>query len=153
SRRRKSRTQLRTLEIAVLTLLAVTSLAAEAPELQQLRTQLKAAQDANDKSAIIELSRRIVDIAPNDAVTWDNLAQTQLETEALDGLERTLGACQKVFPRPPAAIEDFWASLCFKRKDYQCAERHWLAFIATKPPAADAAEAYDNLADVCAAQA
>ena len=145
---------MRTLAIAVLTLLAVTSLAAvEAPELQQLRTQLKAAQDANDKPAIIELSRRIVDIAPNDAAAWDKLAQTQLETEDLDGLERTLEACQKVFHRPPAAIEDFWASLCFKRKDYQCAERHWLAFIATKPPAADAAEAYDNLADVCAAQA
>ena len=57
--------QLRTLGIAVLTLLVGTALrAAEAPELQQLRIQLKTAQDANDKPAIIELSRRIVAIAP-----------------------------------------------------------------------------------------
>jgi hypothetical protein len=146
--------QLRTLGIAVLTLLAGTALgAAEAPELQQLRTQLKTAQDANDKPAIIELSRRIVAIAPNDSNTWDTLAQTQLENEDLDGLERTLGAWEKSFRRPPAAIDDFHASLCFKRKDYRCAEQHWLAFIATKPSAADVATDYDNLAELCAAQA
>jgi tetratricopeptide (TPR) repeat protein len=42
--------------------------------------------------------------------------------------------------------------LCFKRKDYQCAEQHWLAFIATKPPRADMATDYDNLAELCAEQ-
>src|SRR5215472_8431120 len=135
-------------------LLAGTALAAaEPPELQQLRTQLKTAQDADDKPAIIELSRRIVAIASNDSETWDTLAQTQLETDDLDGLERTLDAWQKTTPRPPAAIEDFRAGLCFKRKDYQCAEKHWLAFIATKPKPTAAAEAYDNLADVSAEQA
>jgi len=118
-----------------------------------LRGQLKKAQDAEDKPAIIELSRRIVEIAPKDSETWDTLAQTQLESEELDGLERTLDAWQKAFPRAPAAIEDFRAGLCFKRKDYQCAEQHWLAFIATKPPRADAATDYDNLAEASAAQA
>jgi tetratricopeptide (TPR) repeat protein len=145
---------LRKLRIAVLTLLAGTALgAAEAPELQQLRTQLKTAQDANDRPAIIELSRRIVAIVPNDSNTWDTLAQAQLENEDLDGLERTLDAWEKSFRRPPAALQDFRASLCFKRKDYQCAERHWLSFIAMKPPAADVATDYDNLAELCAAQA
>ena len=145
---------MRTLGIAVLTLLAGTGLrAAEAPELQQLRTQLKTAQDANDKPAIIELSRRIVAIAPNDSKTWDMLAQTQLENEDLGGLEQTLDAWEKSFRRPPAAIDDFRASLCFERKDYRCAEQHWLAFIATKPPNADVATDYDNLAELCAAQA
>ena len=118
-----------------------------------MRGQLKKAQDAEDKPAIIELSRRIVEIAPKDSETWDTLAQTQLESEELDGLERTLDAWQKAFPRAPAAIEDFRAGLCFKRKDYQCAEQHWLAFIATKPPRADAATDYDNLAEASAAQA
>jgi len=127
--------------------------AAEAPGLQQLRTQLKTAQEANDKPAIIELSRRIVAIAPNDSDTWDTLAQTQLETDDLDGLGRTLDAWRKAFQRPPAAIGDFRAGLCFKRGDYQCAEQHWLAFIATKPSAADVATNYDNLAELCAAQA
>jgi tetratricopeptide (TPR) repeat protein len=146
--------QLRTLGIAVLILLVGTVLrATEAPELQQLRIQLKTAQDADDKPAIIELSQRIVGIAPNDSNTWETLAQTQLDNEDLDGLERTLDAWQKSFRRPPAAIDDFRASLCFEHKDYQCAEQHWLAFIATKPSAADVATDYDNLAELCAAQA
>lgn len=145
---------LRTLAIAVLILLTGNAFSArEAPELQQLQDQLKKAQDAEDKPAIIELSQRIVAIAPNDSNTWDTLAQTQLESEELDDLERTLDAWQKALKRPSAAIEDFRAGLCFKRKDYQCAEQHWLAFIATKPPRADVATDYDNLAELCAAQA
>jgi tetratricopeptide (TPR) repeat protein len=145
---------LRTLAIAVLILLTGSAFAAsEAPELQQLRDQLKKAQDAEDKPAIIELSRRIVSIAPNDSQTWDTLAQTQLDTEEFDGLERTVDAWQKAFKKPPAAIEDFRAGLCFKRKDYQCAEKHWLAFIATKPPRGDIATDYDNLAELAATQA
>src|SRR5215470_17717120 len=144
---------LRTFAIAVLILLTGSAFAAkEAPELQKLRDQLKKAQDAEDKPAIIELSHRIVAIAPNDSNTWDTLAQTQLESEELDGLERTLDAWQKAVKKPPAAIEDFRAGLCFKRKDYQCAEKHWLAFLATKPPRADVATDYDNLAELSAAQ-
>lgn len=144
---------LRTFPIAVLILLAGSAFAAtEAPQLQHLRDQLKKAQDAQDKPAIIELSQRIVAIAPNDSSTWDTLAQTQLETEELDGLERTLDAWQKAFKKRAAAMDDFRAELCFKRKDYQCAQEHWLAFIATKPPRADIATSYDNLAELCAAQ-
>ena len=144
---------LRPFAIAVLILLTGSAFAAkEAPELQQLRDQLKKAQEAEDKPAIIELSQRIVAIAPNDSNTWDTLAQTQLDSEELDGLERTLDAWQKAVKKPPAGIEDFRAGLCFKRKDYQCAEKHWLAFIATKPPRADLATDYDNLAELSAAQ-
>jgi cytochrome c-type biogenesis protein CcmH/NrfG len=73
----KIATHLRTFAIAVLILLAGSAFAAaEAPELQQLRDELKKAQDAEDEPAIIELSRRIVAIAPNDPGTWDTLAQT-----------------------------------------------------------------------------
>ena len=69
--------RLRAFAIAVL-LLASTgfALGTEAPDVRQLQDQLKKAQDAEDKPAIIELSRRIVAIAPNDAETWDTLAQT-----------------------------------------------------------------------------
>src|SRR5207245_2110938 len=92
--------QLRTLGIAVLTLLAgIVFAAAESSQLQQLRSQLKTAQDATDRPAIVELSRRIVAIAPNDSDTWDTLAQTQLEIEDLNGLERTLDGWQKAFRR------------------------------------------------------
>ena len=144
---------LRTLATAVLILLTGSAFAAtDAPNIQQLRDQLKKAQEAEDKPAIVELSQRIVAIAPNDSSTWDTLAQTQRETDELDGLERTLEAWQKASRKPPAAIEDFRAGLCFKRKDYPCAEKHWLAFIATKPPRADAATTYDNLAEISAEQ-
>jgi tetratricopeptide (TPR) repeat protein len=145
---------LRTFATPVLILLTVSVFAAaEIPQLQQLRDQLKKAQNAEDKPAIIELSRRIVAIAPKDSGTWNTLAQTQFETEGLDDLERTLDAWQKVTKRPTAAVEDFRAELCFKRKDYQCAEQHWLAYIATKPPRSDMATGYDNLAEVCVEQA
>jgi hypothetical protein len=121
-------------------------------QLSQLRAQLKAANDAPDKPAVIELSRRILAITPNDSDVWETLAQTQLETEDFDRLQQTLDAWQKAVRHPPAAIQDFQGTLCFKRKDYLCAEQHWLAYIATKPPASDAAEEYDSLADLCAAQ-
>jgi tetratricopeptide (TPR) repeat protein len=146
-------TKLRAPVIAIVALLCgAPTTQAEKPELQRLRLQLKTAQDASDKPAIIELGRRIVAIAPNDSDTWDALAQTQLEIEDLNGLEQTLDGWQKAFRRLPAAIEDFRAGLCFKREDYQCAEQHWRAFIATKPPSADVSTAYDSLAELCAVQ-
>jgi len=117
-----------------------------------LRTQLQAAEDASDKPAIIELSRRILAISPNDSHVWETLAQTELETEDLDRLERTLDSWQKAVRHSPAAIEDFRGDLSFRRKDYQNAERHWLAFLASKPRPADAATEYDNLANLCATQ-
>src|SRR4029453_12649384 len=95
----------------------------------------------------------IVARTQNDSNRWDTLAQTQLESEELDGLERTLDEWQKASRRPPAAIEDFRAELCFKGKDYQCEEQHWLKFIATNPPRADVATDYDNLAELCAEEA
>ena len=121
-------------------------------EVSQLRTQLEASKDSADKPAIIELSRRILAITPNDSDVWETLAQTELETEDWDRLEQTLDAWQKAIRHPTAVIEDFRGALCFRRKDYQNAERHWLAFLASKPRPADAATEYDNLANLCAAQ-
>jgi tetratricopeptide (TPR) repeat protein len=121
-------------------------------EVSQLRSQLEAAKDAADKPAIIELSRRILAITPNDSDVWETLAQTELETEDLDRLEQTLDAWQKAIRHPTAAIEDFRGTLCFRRRDYQNAERHWLAFLASKPRPADAATEYDDLANLCAVQ-
>ena len=109
-----------------------------------MRTELQAAEDAADKPAIIELTRRILAITPSDSNVWDTLAQTELETEDLDRLEQTLDAWQKAVRNPPAAIEDFRGDLAIRRKDYQNAERHWLAFLASKPLPADAATEYDT---------
>ena len=44
-------------------------------DVSQLRKQLVVAEEADDKAAIIELSRRIVAIAPNDTAIWEKLAQ------------------------------------------------------------------------------
>jgi tetratricopeptide (TPR) repeat protein len=126
-------------------------LCAASGDVSQLHAQLSKAEEAEDKAAIIELSRRIVAIAPNDSDAWETLAQTQLEIEDLDRLAQTLDAWQKV-RRPPAAIEDFRGDLCLKGKDYHNAERHWLAFLATKPPASEAATEYDKVADLCVTQ-
>ena len=81
------------------------------------------------------------------------LLRTQFEAEDFDGAAKSLDAWQRAVKRPPAAIEDFRGDVFALRKDYQNAERHWLAFLAKKPSAADAASMYDKLADSCADQA
>jgi tetratricopeptide (TPR) repeat protein len=138
--------------VGFLVLCATSSLRAASSDLSRLHTELSKAEEAGDKAAIIELSRRIVAIAPNDSSTWETLFQTQFETEDFDGAVKSLDTWQKAVKRPPAAIEDFRGDISAQRKDYQDAERHWLAFLAQKPSAADAADTYDKLADLCANQ-
>ena len=122
-------------------------------QIAQLRTQLEAAKKAEDKPAVIELSRRILAIAPSDSQLWQILAETELRLEDFDRLEQTLDAWGKAVKRPSASIEDLRGDLAFKRKEYQNAEKHWLAFVAMKPKASDAATEYDKLANLCATQA
>ena len=121
-------------------------------DVSQLRAQLSAAENADDKPSIIELSRRIVAIAPNDNEAWDSLARTQWEIEDYDRFADTLDAWEKAVKKPPAAIEDFRGDLCAHQKDYKGAERHYLAFLARKPSAEDAAEMYGKLGDLCVEQ-
>jgi cytochrome c-type biogenesis protein CcmH/NrfG len=71
-------------------------------EVSQLPPQLEAAKDAANQPAIIELSRRILAITPNDSQLWQLLAQTELEIKDFDRLEQTLDAWQKAVERPPA---------------------------------------------------
>lgn len=121
-------------------------------DIAQLRKQLATAEEAEDKTAIIELSRRIVAIAPNDTAIWEKLAHAQFAIEDYDRCEQTLQAWQKAIKPPPTVIEDFRGDIAVKIHDYQAAERHWLTFIATKPPPGHAAVDYDNLADLCIEQ-
>jgi len=117
-----------------------------------LRAQLSKAEETDDKAAIIELSRRIVAVVPNDSHAWENIVQGQFEIEDYDRVAETLEAWQKAVKRPPAAIEHFRGDLAVKLKDYANAERHWLAFLARKPSPGDAAAIYDKLANLCADQ-
>jgi tetratricopeptide (TPR) repeat protein len=147
-----ARIPVRIVIFSLLLLCATSSLRAAGSDLSRLHTELSKAEEAGDKAAIIELSRRIVAIAPNESGSWETLVQRQLETEDFDGVVKSLDTWQKAVKRPPAAIEDFRGDISAQRKDYQDAERHWLAFLAKKPSAADAADTYDKLADLCANQ-
>jgi tetratricopeptide (TPR) repeat protein len=128
-------------------------LRAASSDLSRLHRELSKAEKAEDKAAIIELSRRIVALAPNAAGTWEMLLQTQVEAQEFDDAVKSLDAWQKAVKQPPAAIEDFRGDIFAQRKDYQNAERHWLAFLAKKPSPADTANTYDKLANLCADQA
>jgi tetratricopeptide (TPR) repeat protein len=143
----------RILIFSLLVLSATSSLRAASSDLSRLHTELSKAEEAGDRAAIIELSRRIIAIAPTESATWETLVQSQLQAEDFDGAVKSLDAWQKAVKRPPAAIEDFRGDIFARHKDYQNAERQWLAFLAKKPPAADAADTYDKLADLCADQA
>jgi tetratricopeptide (TPR) repeat protein len=121
--------------------------------LAQLRAQLATAEEAEDKPAIVELSRRIVALTPNDVAAWERIARAQFDLKDFDRCAETLDAWQKAIKQPPAAIEDFRGDLAAKEKNYAEAERHWLAFLARKPSLDDAAAMYDKLADLSVAQA
>ena len=89
---------------------------------------------------MIELSRRILAIAPNETGTWERLVETQIAAQEFEDAVESLDAWQKAMKQPPAAIEDFRGGILFQRKDYPNAERHWLAFLAKKPSATDRGE-------------
>jgi tetratricopeptide (TPR) repeat protein len=131
--------------------LPIPSRAAET-DLSRLRAQLALAEEAEDKPAIVELGRRIVAEMPGDFATWEKIARTQVEIEDFERCAETLDAWQRTVKQSPAAIENFRGDLSAHAKKYVEAERHWLAFLARKPAATDAADVYDKLADACVEQ-
>lgn len=121
-------------------------------DLSKLRTQLSLASDAEDNASVAELSRRIIALAPADNKTWEQLARAELAMKDYDHCAATLAAWRKAVKPPPAAIDDISGDLALEKEDYAGAERSWLAFVARKPAAADAAVAYDALADLYVTQ-
>ena len=132
--------------------LAGNSLRGATDDAARLRAQLAAAEEAETKPAIIELSRRLLAITPKDSALWEKVARAQLEAEDLDRCDATLDAWAKAVQPTPIAIEDIRGDLSFARKDYKNAEQHWLAFLAKKPPKDDAVATYSALADLCVEQ-
>jgi tetratricopeptide (TPR) repeat protein len=121
-------------------------------DLSQLRRQVATAEEANDYAAILELSRRIVAIAPKENSAWERIARAQVELKDFERCAQTLDAWEKAVKPAPAAIEDFRGDLAMQKEDYEGAERHWLTFLARKPSRSDSAATYDKLADLCAEQ-
>jgi tetratricopeptide (TPR) repeat protein len=112
-----------------------------------LRKQLQAAEDASDSSAIVELSRRIVDADPNDSQTWETLATKQLELDDPDRCATTLDVWQsRVHPRPKV-IDDLRGDLAMAQKDYKLAEHYWLLYIAADPQATGTMEKLAKLSE------
>jgi tetratricopeptide (TPR) repeat protein len=132
--------------IALLVLCGSELSSAAGSDLARLHRELAAAEERDDKEAIVEIARRIVTATPNDDAVWDKLAANQLALKDFDRLEETLNAWGKVRKTPAAGIEDFRGDLAMRRNQYDEAERHWLAFLRSKPARADAALIYDKLA-------
>lgn len=140
-RRRSLQVVYRVLSIQIIVpgLLGLATLYLDAAQesLPVLRKQLQAAQDASDNSAIVELSRRIVDADPNDSQTWETLATKQLELDDLDRCAATLETWQtRVHPRPKE-IDDIRGDLAMARKDSKSAEHCWRLYVAADPKATD----------------
>jgi hypothetical protein len=106
-------------------------------DVQELRNQLAAAQEATDKPAIIELSLRIVEADPQDSKSWETFARAELEAADYDRCAATLNSWEKSEQLYPPMIDDLRGDLAAARKEYGAAERYWRRCIATRPKAVD----------------
>ena len=136
----------------VVFLVAGNSLPGATGNLPQLRAQLAAAEKDDDKDAVVELSRRILEITPTDSKIWDKLAHKQFEQKDYDRCEATLARWEKAVKPRPAVVEDLRGDIAFNEYGYEKAEPHWLAFLATKPNRDDTVATYLKLADGCVAK-
>jgi tetratricopeptide (TPR) repeat protein len=127
--------------------IAAVFLHAAEEELPVLRKQLQAAEDASDKPAIVELSRRIVDADPKDSKTWETLARKQLELDDQDRCAATLDAWQARVRPLSKVIDDIRGDLAMARKDYKSAEHYWRSYIAADPQATDTLEKLAKLSE------
>ena len=135
----------------VVFLLAAHWLQAAPNNLPQLRAQLAAAEKDDDKDAVVELSRRILEITPADSKIWEKLAREQFEIKDYDRCDATLDRWEKAVKPRPAAIEDLRGDIAFERDGYTKAEPHWVAFLATKPNRDAAVATCAKLADASVA--
>jgi tetratricopeptide (TPR) repeat protein len=112
-----------------------------------MRKQLEAAADAQDNPAIVELSRRIVEVDPKDSKTWETLARTQLELDDQSRCATTLDAWQTLVRPWPKVIDDIRGDLANARKDYKSAEQFWRSYSAENPGATDTLEKLAKLSE------
>jgi tetratricopeptide (TPR) repeat protein len=127
--------------------MAVVFLQASEGSVKVLRKQLQTAEEASDNPAIVEISRRIVEMDPNDSEAWETLANKQLELEDLERCAATLDAWQtRVRPRP-AVIDDIRGDLALARKDNRAAEHYWRLYIGADPEATDTLEKLAKLSE------
>jgi tetratricopeptide (TPR) repeat protein len=124
-------------------LAAATSSTVKDSTVKELRSELKLATKEDDKPAIVELSRRILEWAPTDSNVWEQLARTQLVEKDTDRCAKTLDIWEKTVKPRPAIVDDVRGDLANRREAYKDAERFWRAYIASRP---QAIETLDKLA-------
>ena len=117
--------------------------AATGSSVKELRSELELAIKDDDKPAIIELSRRILDLAPTDSNIWERLARTQLAEKDNDRCAKTVDLWEKTVKPRPAIIDDLRGDLANARGEFKEAERFWRAYFASQPKAI---ETLDKLA-------
>jgi tetratricopeptide (TPR) repeat protein len=113
-----------------------------------LRAQLAAAQAADNKPAIIELARRIVESAPEDRKAWETLIRTGLEFLETDRCAAWLDEWQRRAKSPPVVIEELRGDVCLDREDFAGAEQYWRAFLNAKVSPGERALTLGKLADL-----
>jgi tetratricopeptide (TPR) repeat protein len=123
-------------------------LCAQTSDVTALRSQLDEAVAAEDKPAIIELSRRIIATEATNQNAWEHLLRAQIDLGDLDRADSSLEEWTRSANKAPSAIDDFRGDILVRRKDYPNAEKAWLAFLAKKPGRKDAAAMYQKLADI-----
>lgn len=121
-------------------------------DVSRLRTQLAAAEKAENNEAIAELGRRILDVTPTDSSLWEKVADAQLALKNYDQCKATLDHWQVAVKPPPPIIEDFRGDIAFAKDRFKEAESHWLKFVAAKPPRDDAADTYQKLGNLYVSQ-
>ena len=122
-------------------------LCSAATDTADLRRQLAAARQADNKPATVELARRIVESAPGDAKTWETLIRTGLELLEDDRCAAWLDQWQQR-AKPPPVIEDLRGDVCLDREDLAGAEQHWRAFLNAKISPNERALTLGKLADL-----
>jgi tetratricopeptide (TPR) repeat protein len=119
--------------------------AASVSPIKELRLELASATKDEDKKAIIELSRRILDLAPADSNVWEQLVRTQLAEKDLVRCSKTLDDWEKSIKPRPAVLDDLRGDLANEREQLEEAERFWRAYLAAEPKAI---ATFDKLADL-----
>jgi len=135
---------LRSIVCSLLVLATGLRLHAAGDDLKDLRAQLAEAEkgETPDNPAIVELSRRILQVDPHDQELWEKLAHAWLDIGDLKQCEQALDQWEKQKPGAPEAVQ-LRGQVDFARQNYNNALRHWSAYLALKP---DETETYELIA-------
>ncbi|MDQ2867504.1 MAG: hypothetical protein M3R59_03690 [Verrucomicrobiota bacterium] len=112
-----------------------------------LRGQLAAAEQADNKPAIVEICQRLVAVSPKDEKSWTTLIDNLLALEETDRAATAVEGFARDNPRA-SVLDDFRGDVALARKDFAGAEKHWRAYLATKPAKIDVAATWEKLGDL-----